>query len=70
MWDILKYRIQVLQSYTKVSNVPKDYMMIRHGDIIDSIRNYDKEACIQAFNEHINTSSIYADFPKESEIRY
>lgn len=70
MWNILKYRIQFIQSYTKVTSVPKDYMIIRHGEMIKAVRNHDIKTFKQALIEHIRTSSKYADFPKTSEIRY
>jgi len=70
MWNILKYRIQIIQSYTKVASVPKDYMEIRHGDMIKAIRNNDKEALKKALIHHIDTSSVYANFPKAAEVRY
>lgn len=70
IWNMLKYRIQIIQSYTKVSPVPKDYMMCRHGDIINAVRNLDKEALKQAMINHIHTSSIRANFPKSTKIQY
>lgn len=70
IWDILKYRIQIIQSYTKVNFDSKDSMIFRHGEIIKAIRKHDKEAVKQALINHIDTSTRYVNLPKSSEIHY
>lgn len=70
IWDILRYRIQIIQSYTKINFDLKDNMVFRHGDMIDAVRNLNKEALKQALINHIDTSTRYVNFPKSSEIQY
>ncbi len=56
MWEILRTRIQYIQSYTKPQTLPFDYLTKRHAGMIEAIDNKDRKAFITHLIHHIETS--------------
>lgn len=67
-WHIIKYRIENLQSYTKP--VMNARFSVRHGAMLEAIRNKDQARYVAAFLEHLNTNQDVVDFPDEADIKY
>ena len=67
-WHIIKYRIENLQSYTKP--VMNARFSVRHGAMLEAIRNKDQARYVAAFQEHLNTNQDVVDFPDEADIKY
>ena len=67
-WHIIKYRIENLQSYTKP--VMNARFSVRHGAMLEAIRNKDQARYVSAFLEHLNTNQDVVDFPDEADIKY
>lgn len=68
MWDLIRHRVEVFQSYTKP--VMKRRMSERHKDMMDALRARDKEAYIAAMSEHIRSNLEYVDFPSAADVSY
>lgn len=67
-WHIIKYRIENLQPYTKP--VMNARFSVRHGAMLEAIRNKDQARYVAAFLEHLNTNQDVVDFPDEADIKY
>lgn len=61
MWNSIKNRIQYIQSYSKPKTLPKRYINMRHGPMIDAIRRGDKRVTIDLMINHLETSSTNAN---------
>jgi len=68
MWNIIKYRIESIQSYTKPSMNAR--MIERHGAILEALRLRDYSAYVTALMNHLNTNLDNVQFPDEADIRY
>ena len=43
---------------------------VRHGAMLEAIRNKDQARYVAAFLEHLNTNQDVVDFPDEADIKY
>ena len=68
MWDLIKHRVELFQSYTKP--VMKRRMSERHRDMMQALRERDKEKYITAMSEHIRSNLEYVDFPDAADVSY
>lgn len=70
MWNILKNRVIAVQSYTKMAEVEKDYMIKRHGKIIGALEMGDLEEAVRCLIAHLETSVQNYDFPSAEDVEY
>ena len=68
IWDMMKYRIESIQSYTKPAMNAR--MLARHKGMIEAVRRRDQEGFVVALMKHLNSSQDLIDFPDEESIRY
>lgn len=68
IWNIVKYRIECIQSYTKP--VMNERMSVRHKGMLQALQLRDQDKYVVAMMEHLNSSQSSMVFPEENEIRY
>ena len=68
MWDIIKYRIENIQSYTKPTMNAR--LVFRHKPMLDAARLRDQEGYKAALIEHLESNQSVVDFPDEKDIQY
>lgn len=68
IWNILKYRIESIQSYTKPAMNAR--MLARHQEMIEAARRRDQEGFVIALMKHLSSSQDAMVFPDEDEIQY
>ena len=68
MWNVIKYRIENIQSYTKP--VMNARVSVRHRGMLDAIRQRDQEKYIKEILEHLNSNLQNVYFPDEKDIHY
>ena len=68
MWNVIKYRIENIQSYTKpVMNMR---VSIRHRSMLEAMQKWDLKQYIAALIDHLNSNTKDVFFPDEKDIRY
>ena len=70
MWTLIKSRVEYVQTYTKGTFQPDDYLQVRHGAMIKAVREMDKEAFMLALSMHLASTTQIIAFPKNQEIQY
>jgi DNA-binding GntR family transcriptional regulator len=53
MWNIIKSRIMLLQSYSKDSSFSYRRTRERHAPILDALRRRDRESFLKSIEDHI-----------------
>lgn len=64
MWELLKPRILLLQSYGRVDPIPKGRMVERHMKIVVAARTGQEEALRLAVREHIESGGKLIEIPE------
>lgn len=70
MWTLIKSRVEYVQTYTKGTFQPDNYLQVRHGAMIKAVREMDKEAFMMALSMHLASTTQIIAFPKNQEIQY
>lgn len=70
MWNLIKNRLEYSQTFTKRVDPPEDYIQRRHEPIIRAIESMDKEAFMDATQNHISSAMSLKFFPSEADIQY
>lgn len=70
IWQLIKNRLEYAQTFTKRKNPPADYIQCRHEHIIRAVEQLDKDALLEAVQNHITRAMNLDFFPKESDIQY
>ena len=70
MWNLIKNRLEYSQTFTKRVDPPEDYIQRRHEPIIRAIETMDKEAFMDATQNHISSAMSLKFFPREADIQY
>ena len=68
MWNVIKYRIENIQSYTKP--VMNARVSDRHRPMLEAMRERDLERYIQRMLYHLDSNTKDVFFPDERDIRY
>ncbi len=68
MWNLIKHRIEVFQSYTKP--VMRQRMSERHQEMMEALRTGDSARYIAALLSHIESNLRYVDFPDDKDVVY
>ena len=68
MWNVIKYRIENIQSYTKP--VMNTRVSIRHHAMLEAMRNRGQDSYVKGLLDHLNSNTRNMFFPDEKDIRY
>ncbi|MGI6689061.1 MAG: GntR family transcriptional regulator [Christensenellales bacterium] len=68
MWYTIKHRIEYIQSYSKPAT--QSVLSIRHGPMMESIRERDLNGYIEALREHLHSSFYSVEFMENKDVQY